>query len=119
MNGEQHDQDRERDEREGEEIPPPEPPPPPIFGFRTAHEPEGGWEEGFPRVYFSVFERQAPWVVLNQAEDDAINHDYWIGMQLTPLPPPEGEEVAPVVDDGLTDAQRQLRSTGQRRVLQQ
>jgi hypothetical protein len=119
MNGEN--KPTQAEQPKTEETPEPLPPPPPTFGFRTTAEPAGGWEEGFPRVYFSVYERQNPWVVYNQAEDDMINHEFWIGMQLTVLPPTPVEggagAEAPAQQPALTPEQRALRSTGSRRVL--
>jgi len=72
-----------------------EPPPPPAFvrpAIITTEPPPDGWPEGYPKVYFSIFERLPPIVVLNKEDEDAtINKTYW-----TTIPPEEPEPEPPV-----------------------
>lgn len=61
---------------------PQEPPPPSrrAVSFRTTHPDQ--FEDGFPKVYFSIWERHAPFVVKNQAEEDSVDKRFWIGLEL-------------------------------------
>jgi len=52
--------------------------PAPFSGLRTTKKPEGGWKQGFPKVYFSVWEHKAPIVVLTPAEDEVIDKTFWM-----------------------------------------
>lgn len=72
--------DREKRQKEAEE--PKEPPPPSrrAVSFRTTHPDQ--FEDGFPKVYFSIWERHAPFVVKNQAEEDSVDKRFWIGLEL-------------------------------------
>lgn len=51
----------------------PLPPRAPFTSPRTTAEPEGGWEPGFPKVYFSVYDRVPPIVVKDPNEEGAID----------------------------------------------
>lgn len=64
---------------------------PSAWGYRTAEKPPDGWEEGYPKVYFSVYERWAPIVVKSSQEEHLIDKKFWIGM---PVPPPAEEKEA-------------------------
>jgi hypothetical protein len=66
--------------------------PAPFTRPRTTAEPEGGYEEGYPRVYFSVYDRVPPIVVKTPNEEAAIDKANFMT-----IPPEE-------VDPALTDA---------------
>ncbi len=66
--------------------------PAPFTRPRTTAEPEGGWEPGYPKVYFSVYDRVPPIVVKTPAEEGAIDKANFMT-----IPPEE-------VDVELTDA---------------
>jgi hypothetical protein len=71
-------------------------PPPFVFvrpAIVTTTPPEEGWEEGYPKVFYNVFERTPPVVVLSKADEDAwnLNKLYWMTI------PPEEPEVEPPV----------------------
>jgi len=68
------------------------PAPAPFTRPRTTAEPEGGWEPGYPKVYFSVYDRVAPIVVKTPNEETAIDKANFMT-----IPPEE-------VDPALTDA---------------
>ena len=70
--------DKEKREREEKHEPPP--PSRRAVSFRTTHPDQ--FEDGFPKVYFSIWERHAPFVVKNQAEDDSVDKRFWIGLEL-------------------------------------
>jgi hypothetical protein len=75
----------------------PLPPRAPFTSPRTVAEPEGGWEAGFPKVYFSVYDRVPPIVVKDPNEEGAIDKANY--MQI----PPATDAPEPV-DKRLTDA---------------
>lgn len=66
--------------------------PAPFSRPRTTAEPEGGYEEGYPKVYFSVYDRVPPIVVKTPKEEAAIDKANFMT-----IPPEE-------VDVELTDA---------------
>ena len=68
------------------------PPLPPFTRPRTTAEPEGGYEAGYPKVYFSVYDRVPPIVVKTPNEESAIDKANFMT-----IPPEE-------VDPALTDA---------------
>lgn len=70
------------------EQPPPQAPA--LSSFRTTEPPEGGWEEGFPRVYYNVHERLAPRVIKTAAEAATLDPTFW--MTIPPQEPRAGEE---------------------------
>lgn len=66
--------------------------PAPFSRPRTTAEPEGGYEAGYPKVYFSVYDRVPPIVVKTPNEETAIDKANFMT-----IPPEE-------VDPALTDA---------------
>jgi hypothetical protein len=58
------------------------------LGIRTTAPPEGGWAEGYPKVFFSVWERLPPKVVFNAEDEEGIDKRYWMTV------PPEAPEPA-------------------------
>jgi len=70
------------------DTPPQDPPAPqpPLPSIRTTEPPEGGWAEGFPKVFFSVYERVPPRVIKTQEEQDALDMRFW--MTIPPQDPP-------------------------------
>jgi hypothetical protein len=75
----------------------PLPPRAPFSSPRTVAEPEGGWQEGFPKVYFSVYDRVPPIVVKEPHEEAAIDKANY--MQIPPA-----KDAPEKVDKELTDA---------------
>jgi len=70
------------------------PPLPPFTRPRTTAEPEGGYQPGYPKVYFSVYDRVPPIVVQTPNEETAIDKTNFMTI------PPEEE-----VSTELTEAQ--------------
>ena len=70
----------------------PLPKPAPFTRPRTTAEPEGGYEEGYPKVYFSVYDRVPPIVVKTPNEEGGVDKANFMT-----IPPEE-------VDVELTDA---------------
>ena len=64
----------------------------PFTAPRTVAEPEGGWKPGYPKVYFSVYDRAAPIVVKEPYEEAGVDKANYMTI------PPEP------VDKALTDA---------------
>jgi hypothetical protein len=69
------------------ELPPP-PVPSPFSSPRTTAEPDGGWEAGFPKVYFSVYDRLPPIIIKTPAEEATVDRTNWMTI------PPEANEPA-------------------------
>jgi hypothetical protein len=67
------------------------PAPAPFTRPRTTAEPEGGWEPGYPKVYFSVYDKVAPIVVKTPNEETAVDKANFMT-----IPP---EEVDPLLTD--------------------
>lgn len=62
-------------------------PTPPV---RTTAPPEGGYEAGFPKIYYSVWERLPPRVVKTLAEEEILDRRFW--MTIPPQEPKAEEE---------------------------
>lgn len=62
--------------------------PAPFSGLRTTQKPEGGWKEGFPKVYFSVWEHKPPVVVFTPAEEAVMDKMFWMTVPPQPEEPP-------------------------------
>lgn len=61
-------------------VPPPEPNP--FSSPRNTTPPEGGYKSGYPKVYFSVYDRVPPVVIKTAAEEATLDKTNW-----TTIPP--------------------------------
>jgi len=50
----------------------------PDIATRTTTPPEGGFAAGYPKVFFSVYEKHPPEVVFNEEDEAAIDKKYWM-----------------------------------------
>jgi len=85
--------------------------PAPFSRPRTTAEPEGGYEEGYPKVYFSVYDRVPPIVVKTPNEDAAIDKANFMT-----IPP---EEIDPLLTDAKMRAEWRVGDRSAERNLEQ
>lgn len=85
--------------------------PAPFSRPRTTAEPEGGYEEGYPKVYFSVYDRVPPIVVKTPNEDAAIDKANFMT-----IPP---EDVDPLLTDAKMRAEWRVGDRSAERNLEQ
>jgi hypothetical protein len=62
-------------EKPSEDVPPAMPP---SFAIGTTLPPAGGYEEGFPKVYFSVYEQRMPVIVKTPEQEAQIDRLRWM-----------------------------------------
>jgi hypothetical protein len=58
----------------------------PFTAPRTVAEPEGGWKPGYPKVYFSVYDRVPPIVVKEPNEEGAVDKANFMTIPPEPVP---------------------------------